>query len=310
MPCYTPLQAYQTALGEVVFTERGNHDFVRSLTLPCGQCIGCRLERSRQWAMRCVHEASLYENNAFITLTYDDDNLPASGSLTYPDFQLFMKRLRKHIAPTKVRFYMCGEYGDQTNRPHFHACLFNYDFPDKVHYKRTRAGSNIYTSNILANLWPFGLTSTADVTFESAAYCARYCMSKVTGRDAASHYRRYSSDVDEIHMDMQTGEIYSHELTPEFNHMSLKPGIGAPWLAKWKTDVYPHDYVVINGKEVKPPKYYDTKYAEEFPDQFERLQFLRESEARSNYHDNTDDRLAVKLRIAQQRAAQLERTFQ
>ena len=132
MPCFHPLRAFKTSAGEVVFTEHARYDIVTQLSLPCGQCSGCRLERSRQWAMRCVHEAAAYDCNAFITLTYDEENLPADGSLNYDHFQLFMKRLRKAIEPNKVRFYMCGEYGEENGRPHFHACLFGYDFPDKV----------------------------------------------------------------------------------------------------------------------------------------------------------------------------------
>ncbi|MEO5355656.1 MAG: hypothetical protein H7835_21005, partial [Magnetococcus sp. XQGC-1] len=89
-----------------------------------GQCVGCRLERSRQWAIRVMHEASQHEHNCFITLTYNDDNLPANGSLNYRHFQNFMKRLRKYYVEFTVRFYMCGEYGENFARPHYHACIF------------------------------------------------------------------------------------------------------------------------------------------------------------------------------------------
>lgn len=174
MACFHPLRAFKTSCGEVVFSELGRYDIALQLSLPCGQCIGCRLERSRQWAMRCMHEASAFDSNAFVTLTYDDASLPPNGSLKYSDYQLFMKRLRKAIEPSKVRFYMCGEYGEEEFRPHFHACLFGFDFPDKVKFKTTGSGSTIYTSKMLETLWPHGLCSTADVTFESAAYVARY----------------------------------------------------------------------------------------------------------------------------------------
>ena len=123
MPCYHPWLAYQCLDGSVVSVERkGKGAVVRTLTLPCGQCVGCRLERSRQWAIRCMHEAQLHERNSFVTLTYKGD-VPDEG-LRYRDFQLFMKRLRKYASGQQIRFYMCGEYGDEKGRPHFHACLF------------------------------------------------------------------------------------------------------------------------------------------------------------------------------------------
>lgn len=296
MPCYHPLLAYKTANGEVVFQERSRFDVVQTLTLPCGQCIGCRLERSRQWAVRCLHEASLHEQNCFITLTYDDSHLPPGGSLTYKHFQDFMKRLRKHFAPAKVRFYMGGEYGEQTVRPHYHAIVFGIDMPDRVYHKKTPSGEKIYTSATLEQLWPYGYSSVGDVTFESAAYVARYIMKKITGFNSKKHY--------EV-IDQDTGEILYRR--PEFNKMSLKPGIGANWLKKFRTDVYPWDHVVIRGKECKPPKYYDTLYSRTNPDEWEQLQHSRTIDALANYQDNTPERLAVKQQVAQARLSQLKR---
>lgn len=295
MPCYHPLTAYQAATGDVVFYESRRHDIVRTLTLPCGQCVGCRLERSRQWAIRCLHEASLYKQNCFITLTYSNEHLPSNMSLDYRDFQLFMKRLRKKFG-TKIRFYMAGEYGENFGRPHFHACLFNFDFQDKVLWKRTTVGSRIFRSRDLEELWPYGFSSIGEVTFESAAYVARYIMKKVTGKQAGEHYEYVCE---------KTGEITNR--TPEFNHMSLKPGIGAKWLEKYHTDVYPNDYVVIRGKKVKPPKYYDKKWAKEYPIEFDMIQFERESKAKENYLENFDDRLKVREQVAAARLSFLKR---
>lgn len=304
MPCYHPLQAYQSASGDVVFYESNRHDIVRSLQLPCGQCVGCRLERSRQWAIRCVHEASLYKRNCFITLTYSDEHLPDDRSLHYRDFQLFMKRLRKKFKGFQadkdgkfpIRFYMAGEYGENFGRPHFHACIFNFDFQDKVLWKRTSAGSRVFRSRDLEELWPYGFSSVGDVTFESAAYVARYIMKKVNGDAAELHYE-YTHPM--------TGEIIS--LTPEFNRMSLKPGIGSAWLDKYEKDVYPHDYVVINGKKVKPPKYYDKKFAKTYPVEFDLIQFDRESRAKENPEENWDDRLKVREQVAAARVSLFKR---
>lgn len=187
------MPAVRMSDGSVRFVSRSKKGVQDSLELPCGQCIGCRLERSRQWAMRCMHEASLYDQNSFITLTYDDSNIPNGGSLNYDDFQRFMKRLRKY-AGVRLRFYMGGEYGEQLSRPHYHACIFGYDFPDKIYYKKTSSGERIHTSKILQKLWPYGLSSVGNVTFESAAYIARYCVQKVTGQAADAHYTHITDD--------------------------------------------------------------------------------------------------------------------
>lgn len=193
-----------------------------------------------------MFEAQFHEHNAFITLTYDDANVPYPPSLNYPDFQKFMKRLRFKVGA--VRFYMCGEYGELSRRPHFHACLFGVDFPDKVLWSVSRSGNHLYRSPVLESLWPFGFSSVAELTFDSAAYVARYVLKKVTGDLAVDHYSFCDPD---------TGEVFN--LTPEFAHMSLKPGIGSQWFDKFSSDVYndDRDFVVINGKVCKPPRYFD-----------------------------------------------------
>jgi len=294
------MPAVRMSDGSVKFVSRNKAGAEDSLLLPCGQCIGCRLERSRQWAMRCLHESSMHESNSFITLTYDDANLPHGSSLVYSDFQKFMKRLRKKIAQP-LRFYCGGEYGELLCRPHYHACLFGYDFPDKQYFKRTASGEKIYTSAILESLWPFGHSSVGAVTFESAAYIARYCVAKVTGDAAASHYETITDD----------GEIVNR--VPEFNHMSLKPGIGASWLAKYQTDVFPRDYVIINGVKTKPPKYYDTVFEKENPGEFSEIVARREYDFQCLKLDDPaeyfDERMSVKREVKLAQVSQLKRNL-
>lgn len=298
MPCYQPMPAVRMSDGSVKFVSRNKRGVDSTLELPCGQCIGCRLERSRQWAMRCLHEASLYDRNSFVTLTYDDSNLPVGGTLKYDDFQKFMKRLRKRVK-SPVRFYMGGEYGEQLMRPHYHVCLFGYDFPDRVYYRRTSSGEKIYTSKLLESLWPYGLSSIGDVTFQSAAYIARYCVQKVNGDLAKAHYQVITDD----------GEVIDR--TPEFNHMSLKPGIGSRWLAKFQTDVYPRDYVVVNGVKTKPPKYYDVLFERENPGVFSELVAQRELDGYSQQlaGEHSNARLAVKEQIQVARVSMLKRSL-
>lgn len=295
MACYNPITAYKTELGCVVFTElKRNGNITTQLKLACGQCIGCRLERSRQWAMRCVHEAQMHPQNSFITLTYDDNNLPYRNNLNYEDFQKFMKRLRKHTGPSQVRFYMGGEYGELNWRPHFHACIFGWDWPDKVFFKRSPSGERVYTSATLQRLWPFGYSSTANVTFQSAAYIARYCVQKVTGKAAEEHYKRQD-------------ENGVYHLTPEFNQMSRKPGLGATWFAKYKTDVYNHDHVIVNGMECSPPKYYDKILKRENRDRLEQLKETREQDGLLHKADNTHQRLDARHQVAKAKAKMLLR---
>jgi hypothetical protein len=253
MPCYKPMEAWYSKEVNVsgkrslVFSPRNALQPDDPLQIACGQCVGCRLERSRQWAVRCMHEAQMHEQNCFITLTFNTEELEKRDnplSIDKRDFQLFMKRLRKKYGKG-ARYFYCGEYGEKNSRPHYHACLFNFDFSDKRLFKMSN-GIPLYISDELQKLWPFGFATIGDVTFESAAYVARYVMKKVTGDAAAEAYLRYDSE---------TGECFSVE--PEFCYMSRRPGIGKTWFEKYKSDVYPNDYVVLRGKKVRPPKYYD-----------------------------------------------------
>lgn len=293
MPCYHPIAAYRPRLGgSLIFADRGDCD---PLSIACGQCIGCRLERSRQWAMRCMHEASMWETNCFVTLTYDDAHLPARGQLVYSDFQLFVKRLRKFADPVRVRFYMCGEYGPLNWRPHFHACFFGFDLADKVYHSTSGSGERLFSSVSLSELWPYGFSSVGQLTFESAAYVARYCVAKRTGKGAEAYYSREDSE-----------GVYF--LEPEFNGMSLKPGIGAEWLERFRTDVFPRDYVVVRGVKCRVPAYYDRLFGREFPDDLDQIKQERVLSARERVEDNTDERLAVREIVQRARSSLLYRS--
>jgi hypothetical protein len=239
MACFNPLRGWRSKAvnpsgkRSIVFDRsRGYEDL--PVEVPCGQCVGCRLERSRVWAIRCVHEASLYDDNCFITLTYADENLPENNSLDKSAFPKFMKRLRKRFPNLAIRYFMCGEYGEKFTRPHYHACLFNFDFADKSLWS-VKNGIRLYTSPTLSELWPFGYSIIGDVTFDSAAYVARYIMKKITGEKAQEHYG---------------------DLQPEFCTMSRRPGLGKGWYDKYSNDLFPHDRTIINGKEVTVPKFY------------------------------------------------------
>lgn len=268
----------------------------RPINVPCGRCHGCRLEKSRQWAMRCLHEASLHSNNCFITLTYDDDHLPTDLSVNVHHFQKFMKRLRKRFGDG-IRFFHCGEYGENLGRPHYHACLFNFDLPDRVLWS-TREGLNLYTSATLQELWPYGFSTVGDVTFESAAYVARYVMKKINGKDADEHYEWYHPI---------TGQVYRR--ASEYVTMSRRPGLGRGWLSKYLGDVYPHDQVVINGVVCKPPRFYDDIYDVLQPRDTQRIKALRIQNGKKHACDNTLRRLKDREEVMTSRLTQLKRTL-
>ncbi len=278
MPCFHPLEAWKTRDGAIVFSPGGAVGF--SLQLPCGQCIGCRLERSRQWAMRCMHEASLFDDNCFITLTYSDEFLPSDGSLDKKHFQDFMKRLRSSFSERRIRYYHCGEYGSKFRRPHYHALLFNFDFVDKKLFS-TSKGQRLYTSEVLEKLWRFGFGTVGAVTFESAAYTARYIMKKVTGDRAEEHY---------VGCDEVTGTPV--QLLPEYTTMSRRPGIGRAWYERFSNDVFPLDEVVLRGgRSMRPPRFYDCIYELQNPEDFARIKSERLSFSRK---DCTPERLRVR----------------
>lgn len=296
MACYHPLTAYRTRGGDITF--RQGHGVGVSIPLPCGQCIGCRLERSRQWAVRCMHEASMHVDNCFITLTYDDDHLPDPPTLVKRDFQLFMKRLRKYFSPKPIRYFLCGEYGDQTWRPHYHAIIFGINFQTDTVSGEGESGFESYYSRDLERLWGLGFASFGRVDFGSAAYVARYNLKKRGGKMAKDWYSR---------TDPITGEIY--DLLPEFGHMSLKPGIGKAWYDKFYKDVFPSDNVVFKGREMAVPKYYSKLFDKSDPFVFEAIKLSRVRRASRHKANNTSERLAVRKEVKESRIINLKRSI-
>lgn len=322
MPCYKPLPGLDTRairpntgkriieiLPRTAWEDKNSRS--KYLTIPCGQCIGCRLQRSAQWAVRCSHEASLHKNNCFITLTYNNEHLPPGSTLVKAEFQKFMKRLRKAYG-AGIRYYMCGEYGEQFSRPHYHACLFNFNFPDREFWKNTGAGEKLYVSQSLGKLWShpktkatMGYSSIGEVTFESAAYVARYVTKKITGQKALGHYNE---------IDYQTGEILS-ERQPEYNDMSRRPGIAGAWFDENYNDVYSGDFVLRKKKtgqlvKITPPKFYDSRYELIDPEDLKKIKEARKLNAAKHKDNNTFDRLQVREEIQLIKAKQLIRSYE
>lgn len=297
MACYSPLRGYWDGEGgKVAFSPSPSSK--RRLELPCGRCIGCRLERTRQWGVRIAHEAQLHDFSVFVTLTYDDEHLPSDLSVSKRELQLFVKRLRQRVAPLRFRFFGVGEYGSQTWRPHYHVILFGIHFSDQIRLRDTASGHSLYRSPLLEEVWPYGLSSFGSVSFDSARYVAGYCVKKVSGAKAEGHYRR---------VDPRTGEVL--ELAPEFALMSRRPGIGAGWFDKFSTDVYPSDQVVLQGVVGKPPRYYDRRAQDRMPEEFEKVRAKRVENAAERFEEGSPARLKVRETVAKARVSQKMETL-
>ena len=299
LPCYHPLKAFvlgekdgkrllKVTSYEVDHLERSGEGFacMRSppigrpgdvtefIEIPCGKCSGCRIQRSREWANRCMLELEYHKSSYFVTLTYDEAHVPihyysdpATGealpsmSLVKRDFQLFMKRLRKKFGEG-IRFFAAGEYGSQTFRPHYHAIIFGLELHDLVPYKRSAQGFQYFNSASLQEVWPNGFAVVAPVTWETCAYTARYVMKKLTGPEA---------------------EFYENfNIVPEFSLMSRKPGIARQYYED-HPDLYEHEFINIStekgGRKFRPPKYYDKLFDVDCPEESARLKAVRQKMA-------------------------------
>lgn len=208
----------------------------------------------------------MHPENCWLTLTYSREHLPVDYSVHPRVMQLFFKKLRKSLYPKTVRFYLGAEYGDQNLRPHYHVILFNHDFNDKIFYEQTSQGHTLYTSKTLSKIWSYGLATLGAVTFQTAAYTARYTTKKQTGPQASGFYLRQHPD-----------HGFICRVRPEFSLMSRRPGIGASWIAKFKDDTYPSDTVISNEREARPPRFYDQQLSEE---ELHKIQLKRKLDAK------------------------------
>ncbi len=239
----------------------------------------------------------MHEDNCFITLTYDQENLPNDGSLNKLHFPIFIQKLRRKTK-TKIRYFHCGEYGEKLSRPHYHACLFGHDFADKELFQ-SKNGNDLYTSELLNKTWDKGFATTGNMTFETAAYTARYCMKKITGDAALDHYEVF---------DTLTGEI--HQIEPEYTTMSRRPGIGKTWYDKYKTDLFPEDECIIDGRIMKPPRYYAKIYQTEKPKEYEQMKKERKRFFDKHKQDATWQRLAQREKVKHAQINQLPRQLE
>lgn len=298
MTCFFPLDAQILDFGgskKVKVLTKGSP--YKNAELPCGRCKGCRIEKSREWAIRCVHEASMYEDNSFVTLTYAPEHLPFAGSLVPDHLSKFIRSLRKKTGQ-KIRYFGCGEYGSEHRRPHYHCILFGFDFADKYVSNR-RNGYDVFRSEFLESVWVRGSSEIGSFTFKSAAYVARYCMKKQTGPLADTHYEVVLPD----------GRMT--DIVPEFVRCSNRPGIGKPWFDQFYRDCYPKDFVTHRGKKFRIPRYYDKLYRSGVGKRaWKLIEKKRQLNQEKFCEENTPDRLRQKRECAERRFSNLPRPFE
>ncbi|QXP45033.1 replication initiator protein [Microvirus mar8] len=202
------------------------------ITVACGKCLECVQQHSTEWAFRIADECKFHDKNCFITLTYNDDNLPCDGSVSRREIQLFMKRLRKAVQPLQIRFFACGEYGKLKLRPHYHIIVFGWQPEDLFFWQKDKKGNCLYRSPKLEKLWSKGFSSVGDVTLDSAKYCAKY---------------------------LQKFNDIPENLAKPFVQMSNRPGIGFQAISPSSLT---GDRIYNRGKSIKVPRYYLKKLAE------------------------------------------------
>lgn len=232
----------------------------------------------------------MHEQNSYITLTYNDRFLPTNGSVDVRPLQLFFKRLRKAVYPRRVRYFACGEYGDENQRPHYHAAVFGHAFGDR--FQVLRATPPLYRSSLLERLWidplterSLGNSSVGELTYESAAYVARYVMKKLTGSRAAEYGDR----------------------EPPFVTMSLKPGLGQKWFETYAGDVFPADEIVHDGRRHRVPRYYDKQFSELAEEELEKIKARREAKATARPEELTPQRMRAREGVVERRQVAFRR---
>lgn len=312
MPCTCPVPAWRPPRGaknkRLVYSPTQTDPDAERLTVRCNRCLGCLRDAKRELALRCWHEAKTVAGPSwFATFTYDDTHLPADLSVSVDEVQRFAKRIRKNIGP--MRYLIAGEYGEPPNRrPHYHALIFGLDLPDLRKSGGTIYGEPKWASAKLEAAWGKGFYDLQQLSLGACKYAAGYIIKKRLGRphgkDENGEPKRDPRHM-RVRFDPTTGEITTWHVRPEFDRRSLKPGIGAEWFNRFRCDVFPSDYLISEGKKVKPPSYYIRKLDE---DEQREIAKRRKEKAIANRDEQTDERLMTKHKLAQhQHRADAER---
>jgi len=259
--CTKPTKAFiNPDGGRPIFDfSRGWREQLRMMDLPCLKCSECCKDYYTEWATRGSRELMMWDSSLFITLTYNNENLPKDHSLDKKHVQDFIKRLKKHFGSSKsnpIRQLYCGEYGAQTSRPHYHAILFNLDLFDKKPFRKTEQGHQVYTSRTLTALWGKGHAEFGFADAAAIAYICKYVLKKVPRGEQAKTARIIRIDGRDI------------EVRHEFIEPSRNPGLGA-----WTRDTTSIEkgYLFVNGVRKKLPKYFKNHLKKVKPEVAEKL---------------------------------------
>lgn len=259
------------------------------MTVPCGHCLGCRTDQARGWAVRMVHEGDVNPPAWMVTLTYRPEKIPENGTLAPRDPTLFVKRLRGSLSE-RFSYYLAGEYGDLSGRPHYHAVLFGARFLDRDRIT-DRNGAPVFRSDSLEAAWKLGLCEFTGLNYAAARYVAAYVRKKVRQKDHPEAY---------VRVNPLTGELV--DIEREYGRMSRRPAIGRRWIEKYWKDVYPRDYVVMDGRELKPPRYYDKWMEAHHP----RLMLEVKQQRLEDIVDFPDEQLRMREKVHRARVALFE----
>lgn len=291
MPCFKPTKAWQYLDPKMpdkpIFHQPERHAN-KPIELPCGKCIGCRSDKALDWTVRMTHEASLYEYNQFVTLTYDEENIPHDFGLHHKHYQDWIRKLRKHYPEISLRYYMCGEYGEINSRPHFHAAIFNLNITDLEQYSE-RDGHKTFTSKKMTKIWGKGNVIMGEsLTPQSCAYIAGYMLKELKAIDQEHGFRI---------TDLETGQEFDR-ISP-YQRMSNRPGIGRNWIEKYQTDTFPDDFIILDGKRFPVPDYYLRRLKDEDPKLYEEIKSDRvtKMESKQFAENSTPERLEVREKV-------------
>jgi len=255
------------------------HPVYKEVNLPCGVCFGCRMDNSRMWSLRMMHQAKFSSSSYFVTLTYSPEHMPLHGDLNYDHLQDFWKKARHSFQGSEqLRYFACGEYGDQSLRPHYHFAGFDWNIKDLRLFKNTDHGS-YFLSDDLASCWGFGHVIVAPLEYQSAAYVARYVTKKMRGKNLRFLADEYADPV--------TGEVPSYKVERAFQSQ----GLGLKWYQANQQEVWDLDGCLYDNKYmVSPPRYYFKQLEKADPEKAAAIKHKRLTEHPFEYIDPARDR--------------------
>lgn len=269
------------------------------ILVPCGGCLGCRMTRKMDWAMRISHEARYHQKSMFLTLTFRPSDLPLDNSLSKGIMQKYIQDLRNYARGERISYFLAGEYapGKKKNpqtgipfpgRPHYHLIILGAEFDDQVSIDTGSKGDTVYTSADCEKLWPYGNNYIGKVTPASAAYCAGYIVDKMTGPLGELHY---------VTDDPEEGLL---NIEPEFQLQSTRPALGKSWFDEYHADIQ-KGFITDKGQKREVPRAYERWLEQYFPENYDEYLERKMDAVDLRDPDNKPARLAVQKECAQRR---------